>query len=139
MRSASVPCGLSSPPFAGEELALELLVLADVAADHLPHLAGLQQDSQTFVGRPAVLEMMVRFFTPFRWMALIRFSGLPQRPNPPDMITARPGGRESPRRVGETLFMAQSRSTNERDSLAAADAERGDPRFFFRSFIRREA
>jgi hypothetical protein len=34
--SASVPCGVnSSSQFAGQVLALELLVLADVAGDHL--------------------------------------------------------------------------------------------------------
>src|SRR5207237_7053959 len=40
---------------AREELALELLVLADVAADHLPHLPGLQQHPEALVGRAAVV------------------------------------------------------------------------------------
>src|SRR5256885_17131617 len=39
---------------AREELALEFLVLADVAADHLPSLPGLQQDPGALVGRAAV-------------------------------------------------------------------------------------
>src|SRR6267378_141893 len=41
---------------AREELSLELLVLADVAGDHLPDLPALQQDAQALVGGPAVVR-----------------------------------------------------------------------------------
>src|SRR5438477_5187766 len=41
---------------AAEELPLEFLVLADVARDHLAHLARLQEHSQPLVGRSAVVR-----------------------------------------------------------------------------------
>ena len=37
---------------------------------------------------PQLLEMTVRFFTPRRASSRMQFSGLPDRPKPPDMITA---------------------------------------------------
>src|SRR5262249_49635086 len=37
---------------------------------------------------PQLLEMMVRLRVPRLWMALIRFSGFPHSPNPPDMTEA---------------------------------------------------
>src|SRR5512142_1049730 len=37
---------------------------------------------------PALLLMVVRFFTPLRMSASIRFSGMPHSPNPPTMIVA---------------------------------------------------
>ena len=37
---------------------------------------------------PTLLLMVVRFLTPFRTRARIRFSGMPQRPKPPTMMTA---------------------------------------------------
>ena len=50
IRSANVPCGTSVDfDLAGEELPLELLVLADVGRDHLPHLARAQQDADAEV------------------------------------------------------------------------------------------
>ena len=35
---------------------------------------------------PALLEMMVRSFTPLSRIASISAAGMPHRPNPPDMI-----------------------------------------------------
>ena len=35
---------------------------------------------------PALLEMMVRFFTPLSRIASISAEGMPHSPNPPDMI-----------------------------------------------------
>src|SRR3954452_3192340 len=90
--------------------------------------------------------MIVRFFTPFLWMAAIRFSGFPQRPNPPDMITA-PSWRSriASSAFATTLFTVSLRSPWTRnvahsarygprsfalhdqcDPFPAADAERGE-------------
>src|SRR3954447_650323 len=92
---------------------------------------------------PQLFETMVRFFTPLRWMASIRFSGLPHRPNPPDMITA-PScmSRMASSALPTTLFIeppkpgsvgTRSRANpgsiafdDQGDALAAADAERGE-------------
>src|SRR3984893_116094 len=41
---------------AREELSLELLVLADIAGDHLPDLPALQEDAQAFVGGATVVR-----------------------------------------------------------------------------------
>src|SRR5215216_4249731 len=40
---------------------------------------------------PALLLIAVRFFVPRAWSALIRFSGMPHRPKPPN-ITVAPSG-----------------------------------------------
>ena len=69
---------------AGQELALELLVLADVGRDHLLDLPGLgaavpRPKSST----PALFETMVRSLTPLATQRLDQFSGIPHRPNPP--------------------------------------------------------
>src|SRR5205814_907356 len=40
----------------GQVLPLELLVLADIARDHLPHLLALQKDPQTLIGGSAVVR-----------------------------------------------------------------------------------
>ena len=37
---------------------------------------------------PALFEATVRFFVPLRRTAAIRFSGMPQTPNPPERMTA---------------------------------------------------
>src|SRR5204863_1717525 len=37
---------------------------------------------------PALLEIQVRFFVPFLTNAFIQFSGIPHKPNPPNIITA---------------------------------------------------
>src|SRR5215468_6423921 len=37
---------------------------------------------------PTLLLMVVRFFTPLRTRARIRFSGMPHRPNPPTIMVA---------------------------------------------------
>ena len=59
---------------------------------------------------PQLLLITVRFFTPLRWIAAIRFSGFPHRPNPPDMITA-PScmSRMASSALPTTLFMHPSR------------------------------
>ena len=56
MRSASVPCGHELDlELAREVLPLELLVLADVARDHLPDLLVAQQDAEAEVVDAAVV------------------------------------------------------------------------------------
>src|SRR5215469_1855235 len=76
---------------------------------------------------PQLLEMMVRFCTPLRWRAAIRFSGFPQRPKPP-LITTAPfwTSRIASSAVGTTLFIALLSLHHHRDAFAAADAQRGD-------------
>jgi hypothetical protein len=57
MRSASVPCGLSSTSSSPlEEEPLEDLVLAHVGRDHLLHLAVGEQDAEALVGGAAVVR-----------------------------------------------------------------------------------
>src|SRR5271169_1069826 len=55
---------------------------------------------------PTLLEMVVRFFTPLRAIAAIRFSGMPLSPKPPNMITA-PSctSRMASSALATTLFM----------------------------------
>src|SRR5205085_3350726 len=66
-----------------KKLPLELRVLADVRRDHLSNLFRLQQQSESQSSTPALFETHVRLFTPDFTSALIRFSGMPQRPKPP--------------------------------------------------------
>jgi hypothetical protein len=65
----------------GEELALELLVLPHVGGDHLPTWWALSSTPSPRSVVPQLLEMSVRFFTPFFSSAAMRFSGFPHRPN----------------------------------------------------------
>src|SRR5215475_6449411 len=72
--------------------------------------------------------MIVRFFTPFLARAVIRFSGFPHRPNPPDITTAPSGmSRTAASALATTLFMSPPGSAldHQGDALAATDAERG--------------
>src|SRR5216683_4540710 len=59
-------------------------------------------------------------------MAAIRCSGLPQRPKPP-LITTAPSltSRMASSALETTLFISRSPLHHHRDSLSAADAERG--------------
>src|SRR4029453_2809422 len=77
---------------------------------------------------PQLLEMSVRFFTPFLARAAMRFSGFPHRPNPPN-ITVAPSGisATAASALATTLFMSPPGSAldHQGDALAATDAERG--------------
>jgi hypothetical protein len=65
---------------------LEQLVLADIGADHLGDLAAFEQNPKAEAFAPQLFEMTVSLFTPASRIAAIRLSGLPERPNPPDVI-----------------------------------------------------
>src|SRR5579862_1998270 len=68
---------------------------------------------------PALLLIVVRFFTPLRTRARIRFSGMPHRPKPPTMMLAPSGiSRTASSALATTLFI------------------RG--RFYFRARLRRK-
>src|SRR5262252_5898084 len=73
--------------------------------------------------------MSVRFFTHFFASAVMRFSGFPHSPKPPD-ITVAPSGTSltAASALATTLFMAPPGSAldHQGNALAAADAERGD-------------
>ena len=74
---------------------------------------------------PQLLEMRVRFFTPLRCRAAIRFSGLPHRPKPPLMITAPSWmSRTASSALSDDLVHARLALHHQGDALAAADAER---------------
>src|SRR3954463_11276391 len=67
----------------------------------------------------------MRFFTPLRWMASIRFSGLPHSPKPPLMITAPSWmSRTASSALATTLFIGLALH-HQGDALAAADAQGG--------------
>jgi hypothetical protein len=73
---------------AGQVLALELLVLADVAGDHLLDLPRLSSSwPRPKPSTPALFEMTVRFLTPLSRSASISASGMPHRPKPPTAIS----------------------------------------------------
>ena len=76
---------------AGEELPLELAVLADVGRDHLADLPGLEQTAQAEVVDAGVVADHGEAAVPRAWSAASRFSGLPQTPKPPT-ITVAPSG-----------------------------------------------
>jgi len=59
-RSASVPAGELQLELAGQVLALEFLVLPDIAGDHLLDLPGVEQLAQSEPSTPALLEITVR-------------------------------------------------------------------------------
>src|SRR5262249_157507 len=71
---------------AGEVEALEQLVFADIGADLLAIWPLLSRTQRPKPPAPALFERTVSRFTPASHMAGIRLSGLPESPNPPDMI-----------------------------------------------------
>ena len=94
--------------FAAQELLLEVLVLAHVARDHLLHLAGLQKDAQPVLVGAAVVADDGEVLDPFSWSARMRFSGFPQRPNPPLRIDAPSSmSKMAASAFGNTLFIAR--------------------------------
>jgi hypothetical protein len=67
---------------AGQILALELLVLADVGRDHFGDLAGLQQLAEAEAVHARVVGDDGQVLDPAVAQAAIRFSGMPHRPKP---------------------------------------------------------
>ena len=77
---------------AGEELPLELLVLADVRRGHLADALGVQQDAETPVVDAAVVADDAEVAScPARAAPRSGRSGLPERPNPPTASDAPSG------------------------------------------------
>jgi hypothetical protein len=71
---------------AGQVLALELLVLTDIAGNHLLDLPRLQQLAQAEVVDAGVVGYGSGILTPLSRSASIKASGMPHKPKPPTAI-----------------------------------------------------
>src|ERR1051325_4082883 len=89
MRSASVPCGqnsTSSSPARNWRSNSAFSPTYDETILRICRVCSSRPRPQS--STPALLETQVRFFTPRLTSALMRFSGMPQRPKPPTTSVA---------------------------------------------------